>query len=143
MKIFETNKIAISLLSPFFFTFAIYLHLNGEVSPGGGFGAGVLFASIFIIRHFCGVGEWFSHSFVNKISFGGICGYFAIALLSLLINGSFLDYSFISTIFNTPASLSQQIGIFAVETCILATVFASCYKIFLTFYQTTSFVDSF
>jgi multicomponent Na+:H+ antiporter subunit B len=135
MKTFELNKIAVSFLSPFLFTFTIYLYLNGEVSPGGGFGAGALLATIFIARHFFGIGNWFLQDTLNKILFFAIGGYFVIALLSLVISGSMLNYSFLLTIFNVSSQTCQQIGIMFVETCILLVVFASCYKIFLTFFK--------
>ncbi|OPL07845.1 MAG: hypothetical protein AVO33_02955 [delta proteobacterium ML8_F1] len=50
----ERSKILIivsTLIYPFLLMFGTYLILNGDLSPGGGFQGGVLFATSFFIRY--------------------------------------------------------------------------------------------
>ena len=45
LKYFSVLKTVVSFIIPYLILYAIYIQLNGEVSPGGGFQAGVIFAS--------------------------------------------------------------------------------------------------
>ena len=45
LKEFKVIKTIIPFITPYIILYAIYIQLNGEVSPGGGFQAGVIFAT--------------------------------------------------------------------------------------------------
>ena len=47
-KIFTTIG---SIMYPFLLIFGIYIVINGDLSPGGGFQGGVIFATAFFIRY--------------------------------------------------------------------------------------------
>ena len=46
LKEFKIIKTIIPFIIPYIILYAIYIQLNGEVSPGGGFQAGVIFACL-------------------------------------------------------------------------------------------------
>ena len=48
LKNFIVIKLILSFIIPYITLYAIYIQLNGEVSPGGGFQAGVIFATAII-----------------------------------------------------------------------------------------------
>ncbi len=47
----ELVTIISGALIPFIFLFALYMMINGHISPGGGFQGGAVFASIFICKY--------------------------------------------------------------------------------------------
>ena len=48
LKDFIITKTIITFIIPYILLYAIYIQLNGEISPGGGFQAGVIFASAIV-----------------------------------------------------------------------------------------------
>ena len=120
-----------AIVFPFLLTFIIYLHLNGETSPGGGFVAGVLLATLFIFVSFGFKNLQIPLSIVIKIMITSILLYFIIAFCGFVFRSSLLDYSFFE-LFGFSKQKSQQIGIFWVETCVMIAVWCSCYITYKT-----------
>ena len=49
MKDYIVLRVITKLLIPFILLFGIYVQMHGDYGPGGGFQAGVIFASSFIL----------------------------------------------------------------------------------------------
>lgn len=96
------------------FLYAFYIQLNGESSPGGGFQAGVIFATGLIIYDLLyGVYALRRQFSTSKLLTYGICGvalYVGVGMTTLLMGGDFLDYNVLSSNLK-----GQHIGIFIIE----------------------------
>jgi multicomponent Na+:H+ antiporter subunit B len=126
-------EIITKLLLPFIIGFAIYLQLNGEDSPGGGFQAGMILAAGFILYGLI-AGNAKLHTFVSEkmidfcIVIGGLI-YGSTGVLCMLNGGEFLNYYFLKF----SSHHSQQLGIMIVEIGVGLTVFAVTLKTFYYF----------
>jgi len=115
LKEFKIIKTVIPFIAPYIILYAIYIQLNGEVSPGGGFQAGVIFATG-IIAYDLVFGSKNLHKYFSTDGLI-ICGILGVALyagtgvISLIFNDNYLDYSSISS----HAITGQHIGIFSIE----------------------------
>jgi len=74
---FTLLRIISRLLLPFVLLFGVYIVINGDLSPGGGFQGGVVLASAFILLYF--IGE------VNKLNTEWIIRIEKLLFLSLII----------------------------------------------------------
>ena len=110
---------------PFILIYALYVQFHGEYSPGGGFQAGVIFASAFILYGFIyGKNQLFkilSLNHLRVISVFGVLLYFGTGIVTLLLGGKFLDYDVL--ISNNP-QIAQQVGIVTIELGVGVTVFS-------------------
>ena len=112
---FPVIRLIISFILPYIFLYAIYIQLNGEISPGGGFQAGVIFASGLIGYELITSNENFLQ--IASIKFLTICGilgvviYASVGAISFIFNENYLNYN----ILNAKQSSAQQIGIFIIE----------------------------
>ena len=113
--------------------FALYVQFHGDFGPGGGFQAGVILATAFILY-----GLVFGVSMARKaIPAGatrvmlslGVLIYAGTGLASMLLGGEFLDYSFLA---KTPLG-GQHLGIFLVEFGVGMTVAGAMITIFFAF----------
>lgn len=120
LKYFSILKIVVSFIIPYLILYAIYIQLNGEVSPGGGFQAGVIFASGIIAfdlingtKKTC---EFFSQKALIICGIFGILIYASTGLVSFLFDDNYLNYNSIAKIpwVNNPLT-GQHIGIFFIE----------------------------
>ena len=106
------------ILSPYIMLFGLYVIFHGHYSPGGGFQGGALLAtSILLIR--ISTDEKIHSMHFNKtlgIPLGvfGVLIFFGIGLISLLLGGDFLDYSFLPIPGLPPADL-RFFGILFIE----------------------------
>lgn len=112
---FKIIKTIIPFIIPYIVLYAIYIQLNGEVSPGGGFQAGVIFATGFISYDliFCSRKPP-NHVFHDSLIICAIIGvaiYAGTGLISLIFNDNYLDYDSILS----NAISGQHIGIFSIE----------------------------
>lgn len=124
---FEKESISrtiIVFIMPFIVLYAIYIQLNGEVSPGGGFQAGVIFATavigfdlVFGNDHLHGI---ISTSLLVICSALGVFIYAFVGICGLLFGGNYLDYN---VIHSSPVT-GQHIGIFCIEIGVGITVSA-------------------
>lgn len=74
--------------------FGFYIGLHGQLTPGGGFQAGVILASVPFLLYVCENTEAFkqitSHAAVEAIEALGACSYAVIGLASLIVGAPFL-----------------------------------------------------
>jgi len=115
LKEFKIIKTIIPFITPYIILYAIYIQLNGEVSPGGGFQAGVIFATG-LISYDLVFGKYMlqKHFSINGLTICGILGviiYAGTGVISLIYNDNYLNYNSISSHDIT----GQHIGIFAIE----------------------------
>ena len=107
------RKITLFII-PYMFIYGLYVQINGEVSPGGGFQAGVIFASILIVFDFISessIQNYFSINLLTFIAVLGVLIYASTGFISLFFNDNFLNYYSLAT----NKLLAQTIGIFIIE----------------------------
>ncbi|KAA3627202.1 MAG: Na(+)/H(+) antiporter subunit B [Proteobacteria bacterium] len=121
------------LLIPFILLFALYVQFHGEYSPGGGFQAGVIFASAFILY-----GLIFGLDAARKVApleiirvliALGVLIFAGVGVATLLLGGNFLDYNVLA---HDPVA-GQHLGILLIELGVGTTVAAAMITIFLYF----------
>ena len=117
-------KLTIKLITPFILLFGVYVQLYGEVSPGGGFQAGSIFASCAIARSFL-YGGYNSTTYLIPAVIG-VMIYALVGIASILIGGEFLNHSVLAI----DPVVGQKIGIFIIELGIGMTVFSSMMLIY-------------
>lgn len=98
---------------PYIFLYSLYIQINGEASPGGGFQAGAIFASMVIA--FDLVSEQFKQNFSVDLLVGvataGVLIYALTGMCSILFDDNFLNYYSL----HKDKLLAQHIGIFIIE----------------------------
>lgn len=107
---------ACRLLVPFMLLFALYVIAHGHDSPGGGFQGGtIIAATIMLIRMVHGQEHtWGLHRVgALRLACAGIALYAGIGLLSVLLQGQYLDYG----VLPLPAQTAQvrALGILGIE----------------------------
>jgi multicomponent Na+:H+ antiporter subunit B len=113
--------------------FALYVQFHGEISPGGGFQAGVIVATAVILYGLVlgleAVERAVPPSFVQGIMVSGVLIYAGTGLFSIAAGGNFLDYDLLA---HDPVH-GQHLGITLVELGVLFTVSATMILIFYAF----------
>lgn len=130
LKSFVILKTVISFIIPYIILYAIYIQLNGEASPGGGFQAGVIFASGIIGFDLIGGEERFGG--VKSLIICGVLGvllYASTGLISFFTDDNYLNYD---SIFAGNPLMGQHIGIFAIELGVGLTVASIMCLIYLS-----------
>ena len=122
LKEFSVIRIILPFIIPYIILYAIYIQLNGEVSPGGGFQAGVIFATGIIAYDLVFGQEALKKCFsIKSLTTCGILGFFIYAVtgvVSLIRGAEFLNYS---SLLNDDIT-GQHLGIFMIEIGIGLTV---------------------
>ena len=126
-------RVISKLLIPVIRLFGLYVQFHGDFGPGGGFQAGVIFASGFILYVLIyGIDEarqvvpaWASRWLLAL----GLVIYAAVGFWALFKGGNFLDYD---VLFEDPIA-GQHIGILVIELGVGITVAAAMITIFFTF----------
>jgi multicomponent Na+:H+ antiporter subunit B len=103
-------KTITNFVAPFILLFALYIQVNGEISPGGGFQAGAIFASLIIALDLA-KGFDFNIRALITLSAIGILIYIAPGIVSLLMGKNFLNYYALAD----GSIMGQKIGIFIIE----------------------------
>lgn len=121
------------ILIPFILLFGLYVQFHGEYGPGGGFQAGAIVATGFILLALL-EGERtalraFTRNAQTALIVGGSTLYGAVGVICMLRGGTFLDYS---VLLNEPV-LSRQIGIIAIELGVGMAVCGALLSIFHSF----------
>ncbi|MFI2430711.1 DUF4040 domain-containing protein [Streptomyces sp. NPDC018693] len=130
---YRVIRVVSGALMPFILLFALYVLFHGDYGPGGGFQAGVIFASGFVLyglvfgldraqRVVPRAALWFLVSL-------GLLLYIGLGLTTMLLGGSFLDYDVLAG----HAETGQHVGILVVETAIGITVASVMTTIFFGF----------
>lgn len=126
-------RIIAKMFIPFILLFALYVQFHGDYGPGGGFQAGVIFASAIILYTLIfGLDtamRVISPNALRLLSASGVLLYGATGLLCMLRGGNFLDYNSLS---QTPVA-GQHLGIFLIELGVGTTVFAVMVMMFYAF----------
>jgi len=126
-------RVAAKVLIPFILIFGLYVQFHGEVSPGGGFQAGVICAAAFILY-----GLVFGLETAQKVlplgvaralAALGVLIYSGTGVVSLFLGAKFLDYDVLA---HDPMH-GQHYGIMSVEMGVLVTVFGVMVVIFYAF----------
>ncbi|MCZ6524773.1 MAG: Na(+)/H(+) antiporter subunit B [Alphaproteobacteria bacterium] len=126
-------RVTAKLLIPFIMLFALYVQFHGDFGPGGGFQAGVIFASAFILYALIyGVETARKVAPPQVVSFFVAFGVLLFALVGvagLLLGGNYLDYS----VLRADPLAGQHLGILLIELGVGVTVAAVMITVFFAF----------
>lgn len=126
-------RIVSKMLIPFIMLFAFYVQFHGDFGPGGGFQAGVIFASaIFLYVMLFGMNTArgvINQSLTQVLAATGVLIYGSVGIVSLLNGKTFFDYSALSS---DPVA-GQHWGILLVELGVGITVASVMIIIFFNF----------
>lgn len=126
-------RIVAKMLIPLILLFGLYVQFHGEYGPGGGFQAGVIFASAFFLYSMLfGLSEArkvVNHVVVQILAALGVLLYGSVGIVSLMNGKNFLDYSALSA----DAVHGQHLGILAIELGVGITVTTVMIIIFFAF----------
>lgn len=131
---YRVIRVVTGTLMPLILLFALYVLFHGDYGPGGGFQAGVIFASGFVLYGLV-FGLDKAQQVVPRAALWvlipvGLLVYAGVGLTTMLLGGSFLDYDLLDP--GHPQS-GQHIGILVVETAIGVTVASVMTTIFFSF----------
>jgi multicomponent Na+:H+ antiporter subunit B len=104
-----------TFIFPYIVLYSVYIQLNGEISPGGGFQAGVIFASAIIAINLVSnkiqaISELTVNSLLAIMALG-VFIYAGVGLVSFFHGSYYLDYYSLANDRHT----SQNLGIFIIE----------------------------
>ena len=126
-------RVVSKILIPPILLFALYVQFHGDFGPGGGFQAGVIFGSAFIlyaILYGVGTVRRVIPAWVTRLGLAaGVLIYAGTGVVGMLMGGNYLNYSVLA---RDPLH-GQHWGIFAVELGVGITVASAMVTIFLTF----------
>jgi len=121
------------ILAPFILLFALYVQFHGDYGPGGGFQAGVIFASAFILYaliYGMDNARKVLPPSARRILLGlGVLIYAGTGVVGMLMGGNFLNYS---VLLHDPLH-GQHLGINVIELGVGTTVFAAMVTIYFVF----------
>lgn len=133
MNRFAILRVVAKLLIPAIMLFALYVQFHGDFGPGGGFQAGVIFASAFILYALLfGVvtaRKVAPARLVNTTLALGVLLYAGTGFAGLLLGGHYLDYSVLA---HDPVH-GQHLGISLIEFGVFMTVSSAMITIFFVF----------
>lgn len=116
MKRTTILRVVSKMLIPFILLFAFYTQFHGDYGPGGGFQAGVILASAFILHGLLfGLEESqrvLPPRFVELGIASGVLIYAGVGVAGMLMGGNFLDYGVLDG--HDPMH-GQHLGILLVE----------------------------
>lgn len=127
-------RVVTKLLLPLILLFALYVQFHGDYGPGGGFQAGVIFASgIILYALVFGLDaarsvvkpEWLLRGMPL-----GVLLYAGTGLVTVLAGGEFLNYNWLDA--GNPAH-GQHLGILVVELGVGLTVASTMVSLFYSF----------
>jgi multicomponent Na+:H+ antiporter subunit B len=126
-------RVVAKVLIPFIMLFALYVQFHGDYGPGGGFQAGVIFAAatiLYAITFGLDVARRVMPLALIRVMLAlGVLIYAGVGVASLLMGGSFLDYSALA---HDPLH-GQHLGILLVELGVGITVAAVMIAVFFMF----------
>jgi len=126
-------RITAKLLIPFIILFAFYVQFHGDFGPGGGFQAGVIFSSAFILYTLVygleNAERIIPLRILQILASLGVLIYAGTGVASLLLGGQFLNYNVLADVPIT----GQHIGIIVIELGVGITVAAVMIMIFFLF----------
>ena len=126
-------KSVVKLLIPLILLYALYVQFHGDFGAGGGFQAGVIFATAFVLYDLVfGEGQAravMSPNWLHRLAALGVLIYGGVGVVSLLKGKPFLDYSVLA---HDPVH-GQHLGVLLVELGVGVTVFSVILLIFYAF----------
>jgi multicomponent Na+:H+ antiporter subunit B len=126
-------RVTAKTLLPAILLFALYVQFHGDFGPGGGFQAGVIFASGFILYALLfGVANARRAAPAGLIRITlalGVLLYAGVGVAGILLGGNYLDYS---VLVHDPVH-GQHLGIMLIEFGVGTTVASAMITIFLIF----------
>lgn len=118
-------RTATRIIVPFILMFSLYVLAHGEISPGGGFQGGVIFASGFILYSMVfGVDalyEKISKKAILCLTSIGVLIYIGVGYLTMLNGGKFLEYGKLP---GFDLRSGNSMGLLLIETGVFITVFS-------------------
>lgn len=138
MITFPVIRVISKLLIPYIILFAFYVQFHGDFGPGGGFQAGVILASAFILYGLVfglkAAKQVAPPDVIEKLMALGVVVYAGTGVATMLLGGNFLDYDVLDH-HVLPGLLphGQHLGIFLVELGVGITVTAVMTMIFYAF----------
>jgi multicomponent Na+:H+ antiporter subunit B len=126
-------RVTAKTLLPAILLFALYVQFHGDFGPGGGFQAGVIFASGFILYALLfGVANARRAAPASLIRITlalGVLLYAGVGVAGILLGGNYLDYSVLA---HDPVH-GQHLGILLIEFGVGTTVASAMITIFFIF----------
>ena len=126
-------RVVAKLLIPFILLFGLYVQFHGDFGPGGGFQAGVIFASAFVLYALIyGVGKARQVLPDGLLRIGialGVLIFGGTGVASMLLGANYLDYSPLGS----TAPAGQHVGILIVELGVGITVASVMATLFFLF----------
>jgi multicomponent Na+:H+ antiporter subunit B len=117
-------RIVGKMFIPLILLFALYVQFHGDYGPGGGFQAGVIFASGIILYAMIFNVETamrvITPTVLRLLAVLGLVLYGGVGVLCMVLGGNFLDYNVLA---HQPLH-GQHLGIFLIELGVGITVFA-------------------
>jgi multicomponent Na+:H+ antiporter subunit B len=133
MKRKAVLRVTSKFLIPLIMLFALYVQFHGDFGPGGGFQAGVIFASAFILYALLfGVANArrVAPAPIVRASLAfGVLLYAGVGVAGLFLGGNYLDYSVLA---HDPVH-GQHLGIMLIEFGVGTTVASAMITIFFIF----------
>lgn len=121
------------LLIPYILLFGLYVQFHGDFGPGGGFQAGVIFASAFVLYaliHGVEKSRRVLPDDVLRVGMAlGVLIFGGTGVVGMLLGANYLDYSPLAR----AAPQGQHLGIFAVELGVGITVASVMVMLFFLF----------
>jgi multicomponent Na+:H+ antiporter subunit B len=133
MKRKAVLRVTSKFLIPLIMLFALYVQFHGDFGPGGGFQAGVIFASAFILYALL-----FGVANARRVAPAGVVRaalafgvllYAGVGVAGLIFGGNYLDYSVLA---HDPVH-GQHLGIMLIEFGVGTTVASAMITIFFIF----------
>jgi multicomponent Na+:H+ antiporter subunit B len=126
-------RVVSKLLIPFILLFALYVQFHGDFGPGGGFQAGVIFATAFILYALIFGRETAARvvppHVLQILLASGVLIYASVGVAGIVMGANFLDYS---VLFGHGIE-GQHIGINLIEFGVGTTVAAVMIMVFFMF----------
>lgn len=115
LKDFIIIKHSTLFILPYIFLYCLYIQINGDASPGGGFQAGAIFASMIIafdlVHGQFKLKQYFSTDLLVGMATIGVLIYAMTGMVSMLFDDNYLNYYSLAN----DKLLAQHIGIFIIE----------------------------
>lgn len=126
-------RIVAKFLIPLILLFALYVQFHGDFGPGGGFQAGVIFSSAFILYALVfgldAAEKIIPATILRLLASLGLVLYAGVGIVALLLGANYLDYS----VMGSTQIKGQHLGILLVELGVGITVASIMLIIFFAF----------
>ena len=126
-------RVVVKVLIAFILLYALYVQFHGDYGAGGGFQAGVIFATAFVIYDLvfgeADVRRVLPQRWLSRLAVSGVLLYAGTGVACMLLGKSFLDYSALA---HDPVH-GQHLGILLIELGVGTAVFSVILSIFYAF----------